>query len=422
LTKFTNPEEVFGPLSLQALERDEYFRIVKGYLPASNIAFLDEIFKANSAILNALLGILNERRFDNGNSQITVPLLMTVAASNEIPTSDELEALYDRFLIRKEVLPVSDREINNLLLLPMSSTTLPSVALTEEFISETHKLSNDVSIPQEVLDIIRELRIYLRDESDPPIYISDRRLLKSVNLLKISAVTNGRRYVSLVDTLLLTNILWYNPDERKMIRSFILKKMIPDTQSYRFIYDSLKNTIIKSLEDSSSSISSQVFELESLSSIIGKKIVMLRSLLIRDFNHHRWISSTDLIQLRQQLGPKISSNADDLEKLMININIVITALNTETNNRLEILQKVERLSKLSSTFSLKSSELFEDDDNSNDDDDDNDAIILSSLELSYTKKEAMKLLSKERYQIWKKKTKKKGIKKNKNSDDDDDDY
>ena len=403
LTKFTNPEEVFGPLSLKALENDEYCRKVEGYLPTANVAFLDEIFKANSAILNSFLTILNERKFDNGNEQIHVPLLVTVAASNEIPTSDELEALYDRFLIRKAVAPVSDRGLNSLLLLPTSSLPSISSPLAEEFLSEIQALSNDVSIPQEVLDIIRELRIHLRELSDPPIYVSDRRLLKSVKLLKISAFTNSRSCVSLVDTLLLSNTLWYNPDERKIIRSFLLKKMIPEIKSYRFIYDSLRNTITKSLQDDLSSIISQISELESLASIIGKKIVSLRG-LVDDFDHHLWISSTDLIQLRQQIGPQLADNANDLEKLMVSIYIFITALNTETSNtRLEIL-----LSKLS-TFSDSN------DNNDNNDDNNDDDEILTSLELSYTKKEAMKLLSKDKYQIWKKKRNKK----KKNDDDDD---
>ena len=60
------------------------------------MAFLDEIFKANSAILNSLLTILNERRFDNGKTRQVIPLLAVVAASNELPESEELDALYDR--------------------------------------------------------------------------------------------------------------------------------------------------------------------------------------------------------------------------------------------------------------------------------------------------------------------------------------
>lgn len=108
LTKFTLPEELFGPLSIQDLKLDRHHRITKGYLPEARVAFLDEIFKANSAILNSMLTILNERKFDNGTARYDIPLLIAVAASNEYPANTgELQALYDRFLFRMWVDPVT---------------------------------------------------------------------------------------------------------------------------------------------------------------------------------------------------------------------------------------------------------------------------------------------------------------------------
>ncbi|MHA1225025.1 MAG: AAA family ATPase, partial [Candidatus Heimdallarchaeaceae archaeon] len=104
LTRFTVPEEVFGPLSLKALEDDKFSRKIDGYLPTAHIAFLDEIFKANSSILNSLLTIINERIYHNGSSILRVPLLSIFGASNELPADEEnLEALYDRFLFRYDV-------------------------------------------------------------------------------------------------------------------------------------------------------------------------------------------------------------------------------------------------------------------------------------------------------------------------------
>jgi MoxR-like ATPase len=75
LTRFSTPEELFGPLSLKALEDDHYERLTDGYLPTAGVAFLDEVFKANSAILNALLTLLNEREFDNGAGRAPTPLV-----------------------------------------------------------------------------------------------------------------------------------------------------------------------------------------------------------------------------------------------------------------------------------------------------------------------------------------------------------
>src|SRR6187401_3774973 len=73
LTRFTTPEEVFGAVSLKALEQDDYRRVTSHKLPEAHIAFLDEVFKASSSILNAILTLLNERRFHNGRAVETVP-------------------------------------------------------------------------------------------------------------------------------------------------------------------------------------------------------------------------------------------------------------------------------------------------------------------------------------------------------------
>ena len=115
LTKFSTPEEIFGPLSISELKADRFKRNTVGYLPSVKIAFLDEIFKASSSILNALLTILNERLYHNGATAQKVPLQALIAASNELPTDqEELNALYDRFLVRSFVDYV--REENLLLL------------------------------------------------------------------------------------------------------------------------------------------------------------------------------------------------------------------------------------------------------------------------------------------------------------------
>jgi MoxR-like ATPase len=115
LTRFSTPEELFGPLSLKALEDDRYERLVAGFLPTAGVAFLDEVFKANSAILNALLTLLNEREFDNGSGRSPTPLLSVVAASNEVPVDDALQAFFDRFLLRVPVQPVGDESFAALL-------------------------------------------------------------------------------------------------------------------------------------------------------------------------------------------------------------------------------------------------------------------------------------------------------------------
>jgi MoxR-like ATPase len=110
-TKFTCPEEVVGPVSIAALKEDRYRRVTTGKLPEADLAFLDEVFKARSAISNTLLRILNERVFEDGDGGLVrVPLELCVAASNEWPQGQEggkeLAALFDRFAFRRAVRPI----------------------------------------------------------------------------------------------------------------------------------------------------------------------------------------------------------------------------------------------------------------------------------------------------------------------------
>ncbi|HMY21366.1 MAG TPA: AAA family ATPase, partial [Polyangium sp.] len=109
LSKFTHPDEIFGPVSIPGLKEEDYRRLTDGYLPRAHIAFLDEIFKANSAILNSLLTLINERVFHHGKHRDSVPLIGIVGASNEAPDPDGgLGALYDRLLVRVSVPPIED--------------------------------------------------------------------------------------------------------------------------------------------------------------------------------------------------------------------------------------------------------------------------------------------------------------------------
>jgi MoxR-like ATPase len=108
MTRFTTPEELFGPVSVSGLKRDEYRRITAGKIVEAELVFLDEIFKASSAILNALLKIANERVFHNGGQEIQVPLISLFGASNKMPQGNELEALWDRFPPRFRVGYVTD--------------------------------------------------------------------------------------------------------------------------------------------------------------------------------------------------------------------------------------------------------------------------------------------------------------------------
>src|SRR3984957_18969475 len=100
LTRFTEPNEIFGPVDIAAFREGRYERRTEGMLPDSEIVFLDEVFKSNSAILNALLTLLNERRYTSGGHVMRCPLLSAFGASNEVPSDETLTAIYDRFILR----------------------------------------------------------------------------------------------------------------------------------------------------------------------------------------------------------------------------------------------------------------------------------------------------------------------------------
>lgn len=217
LTRFSVPEELFGPLSLKALEDDRYERLTEGYLPTAGIAFLDEVFKANSAILNALLTLLNEREFDNGRERIHTPLVCVVGATNEVPADESLQAFYDRFLLRVPVLPVSDAGFAALLAL---DDTVPDAAEPIRPAERAHLAAarDAVTLGAEVLEALAEARRYTRD---PSITVSDRRWRQTVGLLKMAAASSGRTTVSRLDLWLLPYCLAEQPAQLAALADWV---------------------------------------------------------------------------------------------------------------------------------------------------------------------------------------------------------
>lgn len=115
LGRFTEPSEIFGPIDLRRLKEGKVETETSGMLPEADFAFLDEVFKGSTAILNTLLGILNERVFRRGHSVVRCPLRVCVGASNALPEDESLAAFSDRFLVRVFVDPVPDPRLEELL-------------------------------------------------------------------------------------------------------------------------------------------------------------------------------------------------------------------------------------------------------------------------------------------------------------------
>ncbi len=209
LTRFSVPEELFGPLSLKALELDRYERLTDGFLPTAQVAFLDEVFKANSAILNALLTLLNEREFDNGSGRVKVPLVSVIGATNEIPDDESLQAFHDRFLLRVPVQPIADDNFAALLALPASAAVAPP-RLQASDLAPLRERAQQVVLPARIVEQLVEARRWCAQHA---VTVSDRRWRKLVGLLQVQAASRGAGQVGQWDLWLLPYALGGRPDQ-----------------------------------------------------------------------------------------------------------------------------------------------------------------------------------------------------------------
>lgn len=218
LAKDTPSEQVLGPVSLAALEKDEFMRITHGKLPEANLGFLDEIFKANSTVLNALLKIINERKFDNNGHSVDVPLWSVLGASNELPGTDrdDLRAFRDRFGWTKMVEHVRTSDgLKAVLSGQLTRNRGEEVASTHTTlkVKEIEKLqaeSAQVTVPDKVIKALSELRSRAESEN---LRISVRRMFEGVKMMQAAAILSDRDEVSGEDIKVFEHILWSDPED-----------------------------------------------------------------------------------------------------------------------------------------------------------------------------------------------------------------
>ena len=224
MTRFTTPEELFGPVSVSGLKRDEYKRITVGKLVEAELVFLDEIFKASSAILNALLKIANERVFHNGDQEMQVPLISLFGASNEMPQGGELEAIWDRFQLRFRVGYVSDTGFAKFIRAASAKLGAKQnghklngsqpASLSQSELVLLQQTAEQVAIPNATIDLVEQLR---KDLVSKGIIISDRRWGQSLGVLQAHSLTEGRDAVTEDDLLFLKHVLWQSPEQQAEI-------------------------------------------------------------------------------------------------------------------------------------------------------------------------------------------------------------
>lgn len=220
--KFTTPEEVFGPLDVSKLTEGKYQRILTGKLAEAEIAFIDEFFKANTAIQNALLTAMNERQYDHGIGRVDIPLMTLFAASNELPEGEELWALYDRFHFRKTVDYIQEPTNFVRMLKAPDEAEIPTISMDNLRAAQNAVLQ--VNVPESVFETLVEIRSDMQMEG---IIVSDRRYRQTIGALRASAWLNERDTVGDEDFSILQHMLWTNPINAKKVSRVILNHTNP---------------------------------------------------------------------------------------------------------------------------------------------------------------------------------------------------
>jgi len=238
LSRTSTPEQLFGPVSIKALENDSYARKTAGYLPEARMAFIDEIFKGNSAVLNGMLSILNERIYVNDGCRIPVPLKLCIGASNELPADrEELDALWDRFMLRFQTSYLSDASFEAMLLgaearaeAGTASADSPTSLFADEL--ETACAAASEVKTSHLVGSLGTIRRSLREGS---ITASDRRYARGLSLVRANAFLDGRTEAAEEDLAILQHSLWPDPSARQEVRRKVMEVAAPqlgDAQDY----------------------------------------------------------------------------------------------------------------------------------------------------------------------------------------------
>jgi len=234
LTRFSEPNEIFGPVDIKAFREGTFVRRVEAMLPDAEIVFLDEIFKSNSAILNALLSILNERRFFTGSTTIKVPLCSLYGATNEVPNDDALGAIFDRFLVRTLSENLDSFHFHGLVerglraeaaaLAPArdgaprgaDDDVAPLVSLADIHRLQ-QRLPEFMRFSEEFLARYKGLVFQIRSEG---VTVSDRRVVKLLKTFAASALIDGRPAAHDGDFFILRHV-WNSVDQIPILEDIV---------------------------------------------------------------------------------------------------------------------------------------------------------------------------------------------------------
>lgn len=243
-------EEVVGPVSLQGLTQDVFRYITTGKMPESNVAFLDEVWKANAVVLNSLLTILNERKFKNNGTHMDVPLWCAIGASNELPTEQELMAIRDRFAWCVMVEPVKTddgfKEImrGQIARRAGQQSSGPRTTITKDAIERLQSAASRITVGDDVLNDIASMR---RSAESQGLHVSPRRYGSGLNLAIAKALLNGRDYVVSDDLRVFQHVLWTHEEDRATAIELTLDfagKVAKEASKLRSAFEPIKVDIL----------------------------------------------------------------------------------------------------------------------------------------------------------------------------------
>ncbi len=266
LTKFTEPSELLGPIDINALKEGRYKRITRGKLPEAEIAFLDEIFNANSAVLNSLLSVMQERIVYDGYGEIKTNIWTIIGASNTTPTEPELEALYDRFLYRHIVNPLDSEYWDTLLdkawLIEKNGYTSPTTLISIKELEEYSKKIYDINV-QPIKNKLIKLYLALEEKG---LHITDRRKGKILKAIAAHALIHGRKTATMDDLYVLKYTVPRDPEEFEKIKIILFEEL------------KTSERVLREFEDLQASLETMATEINKLQSFDPRLIDYYRTL------------------------------------------------------------------------------------------------------------------------------------------------
>lgn len=307
LTQFTVPGELYGPPNLQDMRDKGIYRLnTEGKLPRAYIAFLDEIFKGNSSILNANLTIMNERQFYNAGDDPNIPLISMFAASNEMPASDSLNALWDRLHFRHEIQPL--QETSSFIRMLQRPSFEDNAIITLDDIFEAQDQASRIPISNNCFEAIINLRAMMEAQG---LSATERRWMDCMTIVQAEAWFSGREVADVQSLRPLMHVLWSQLDSRRIVQRLILDVANPLDREAQDLLDKLITLYDQVKKD--------IADAHNESKVITKLGVELHNKLEQATKTYDVLTKKmEDSQVQSLVIPRVKNKLQDLTKILVN--------------------------------------------------------------------------------------------------------